>query len=150
MGSRFSALNNTDDAIVIRNESGTLIDSLTYFSSWGGSKVSLERRSYEVPAIYSENWGNSPASNNATPGMANQILPDNSPPELQNAFVSAPDTIQLVFDERIIASSATNQQNFSASPAIHISEIQHHSSRITLILGSHLSDGQSFTLTIMN
>lgn len=62
------ALNNTGDAIKLLTAEGEVVDSLYYTSIWGGKDIALERRSDPTPAIYKENWGNSPASLGGTPG----------------------------------------------------------------------------------
>lgn len=71
------ALNNTGDAVVIKDSIGVVIDSVVYFPSWGGS---LEGRSLERIAIDDEsnlqsNWGTSVSINKATPGIINSITP---------------------------------------------------------------------------
>ena len=57
---QFPILNNSNDAIVIKDPNGMIIDSLTYYSSWGGKDVSLERRSPNFPSTLKENWGDHP------------------------------------------------------------------------------------------
>ena len=69
--SGFPALNNSTDALVLKNSEGLLMDSLTYTSSWGGDEVSLERKSILFSGIYSENWGESPSLEKGTPGIEN-------------------------------------------------------------------------------
>lgn len=149
MGNRFSSLNNSSDDIVIRNNSGTRIDSLTYFSEWGGNEVSLERRSASAPSFYRENWGDSPSTELATPGAANQIQPDNDPPEISNAFITASDSIRIIFNERVDSVLAKNTANYSISPAASIAEIAEFSGNaLTVVLGTSLTDGEAYTLTI--
>ncbi len=68
------ALNNTDDAVVLRDSLNVLIDSLYYFSSWGGgSGRSLERIEAELPTINQANWKTSTGSAKATPGKINSV-----------------------------------------------------------------------------
>ncbi|HET8864825.1 MAG TPA: lamin tail domain-containing protein, partial [Gracilimonas sp.] len=152
MGSSFANLNSTTpDNIVIRDQSGTLIDSLTYNSDWGGTEISLERRSNNAPSIYKENWGNSPSPDLATPGTANQVAADNDPPEIISSFIPAPDSIRIIFNERVDSLLAKNTSNYSLSPSVFISQIAHFSGNaLTLALGSPLTDGETYTLTIEN
>ncbi|MBD3617806.1 MAG: lamin tail domain-containing protein [Gracilimonas sp.] len=151
MGNKFPALNNGSDDIVIRDQSGILIDSLTYFSEWGGDKVSLERRSPAAPSYYRENWGDSPSNELATPGAANQIQPDNNPPEIINAFTTSSDSIQITFSERIDSVLAKNKSNFSILPAVSIAEIAEFSGNtVTVVLETFLTDGETYTLIIEN
>ncbi|MCH2450267.1 MAG: lamin tail domain-containing protein [Gracilimonas sp.] len=151
MGTRFPSLNNGSDDIVIRNEHGSRIDSLTYFSEWGGNEISLERRAPSAPSFYRENWGDSPSNELATPGAANQIQPDNSPPELSNAFIAASDSIRITFNERVDSASAKNSSSYSMAPVVSIAEIAEFSGNaLTVVLGTSLTDGEMHTLTIEN
>ena len=68
--------NNGEDEVVLRNRSGQTVDSLHYFSSWGGrSGTSLERRYFTDPTNDSMFWSSSVYSAGGTPGWANSILP---------------------------------------------------------------------------
>lgn len=110
--SGFPALNNTTDAIALYNAEGQLIDSLTYFSTWGGEEVSLERRRPDVSAFYKANWGESPATTLGTPGRANEIEQDVSPPVVVSAsFISAQE-IRLIFDETPVGEEVLDPKNY--------------------------------------
>ncbi len=69
------ALNNTGDAVVIKDSLGVLIDSLYYLPVWGGNENgrSLERISVDNSSIDSTNWGTSVNPNKATPGVKNSL-----------------------------------------------------------------------------
>ncbi|MFA6596569.1 MAG: lamin tail domain-containing protein [Ignavibacteriaceae bacterium] len=68
------ALNNTDDAVVLRDSLNILMDSVYYFSSWGGgSGRSLERIDMDQPAINQSNWKTSTGIYKATPGKINSV-----------------------------------------------------------------------------
>jgi hypothetical protein len=68
------ALNNTDDAVVLKDSLNVLIDSLYYFSSWGGSNGrSLERIDVNQPAVNQSNWKTSTGIFKATPGKTNSV-----------------------------------------------------------------------------
>ena len=68
------ALNNTDDAVVIYDSLSILIDSLYYFSNWGGNGGrSLERIDVEQPSINQSNWKTSTGISKATPGKINSV-----------------------------------------------------------------------------
>ena len=72
--SNFSSLNNSGDAVVFYDNTGTMIDSLMYLSSWGGSTGrSLERIDTSLSSIISTNWRTSNSPSGATPGMINSI-----------------------------------------------------------------------------
>lgn len=70
-------LNNSGDAVVLKDSLGILIDSLSYLPSWGGNTGgrSLERILFEGESTNSENWGSSVGRLKATPGRVNSISP---------------------------------------------------------------------------
>jgi len=73
--SNFGTLGNTSDGIVIYDFRNGIIDSLFYFSAWGGgSGLSLERISFEAATIESTNWTTSLSPKGSTPGEPNSIL----------------------------------------------------------------------------
>ena len=72
-GGRLSALKNGGDDIVIVNNEGTTLDSLTYTPDWGGNGVALERRRIDRSPLFAENWGDSPNEMLGTPGRPNDI-----------------------------------------------------------------------------
>ncbi len=69
------ALNNTGDAIVIKDSLGVIIDSLSFLPSWGGNTggKSLERVSTEASSVDPANWGTSESIFKATPGLINSL-----------------------------------------------------------------------------
>ncbi len=71
------ALNNTGDAVVIKDSLGILLDSLSYFPDWGGNSGgrSLERISVNDNSNLQSNWGTSVSINKATPGIINSLTP---------------------------------------------------------------------------
>jgi hypothetical protein len=148
----FPALNNTTpDAVQLITDTGTIVDSLTYNSDWGGTDVALERRSASTPSIYQENWGNSPNPNGGTPGVANQVSADTSPPELIDLTIVNNQTLEIAFSERLENSAATNTINFSFSNGISVNNSQHIAAdSVQLSLGSALQNAATYQLTIEN
>lgn len=68
------ALNNTDDAVVLKDSLNVLMDSLYYFSTWGGNNGrSLERIDANQPAVNQSNWKTSTGIFKATPGKINSV-----------------------------------------------------------------------------
>lgn len=68
------ALNNSDDAVVLKDSLNLLIDSLYYFSSWGGSNGrSLERIEVSESSTSQSNWKTSTGIFKATPGKINSV-----------------------------------------------------------------------------
>ncbi|MCW8805048.1 MAG: lamin tail domain-containing protein, partial [Ignavibacteriaceae bacterium] len=69
------ALNNTGDAVVIKDSLGVIIDSLSFLPLWGGNTggKSLERISTENSSTEPANWGTSESIFKATPGSINSL-----------------------------------------------------------------------------
>ena len=70
----FPALNNTGDKVILLDSLNRTIDSLEYFSSWGGtSGKSLERIDPELYSTDSTNWKTSLSKYKASPGYINSV-----------------------------------------------------------------------------
>jgi hypothetical protein len=71
------SLNNTGDAIVVRDVNSSKIDSVSYLPAWGGNSggKSLERISVDQLSNDPANWSSSISLNKATPGTTNSITP---------------------------------------------------------------------------
>jgi len=69
------SLNNTGDAVVLKDQVGRLIDSLSYKPGWGGNTggKSLERININLASIDSSNWKTSKSIFKATPGTYNSV-----------------------------------------------------------------------------
>ncbi|MDY0083289.1 MAG: lamin tail domain-containing protein, partial [Ignavibacteriaceae bacterium] len=69
------ALNNTGDAVVIKDERGVKIDSVYYLPGWGGNTggKSLERLSADSISNNPSNWAACVSISKATPGDINSI-----------------------------------------------------------------------------
>ena len=105
----FRALNNTSDAVVIRNASGGAIDSLTYQASWYNNPagVSLERRDPAALSIDPANWAPSSDDRGSTPAEENsRFQPDETPPGVIFANIFHSDSLEVVFSEFVELSSA--------------------------------------------
>ncbi len=70
------ALNNTGDAVVIKDSLGLVIDSLIYSPDWGGAEGrSLERISVDEMGSNEDNWLTCESIFRATPGQINSVTP---------------------------------------------------------------------------
>lgn len=86
---QYQALRTTGDAVVLRNASGMIIDSLYYQPEWGGNQpgISLERKDPGALSIDPLNWADSRAETGSTPLQKNsRYEPDITAPVLE--FVS--------------------------------------------------------------
>ncbi len=70
-----SFMANSGDTISIHNSTGTLVDSVFYKPSWGGSDgKSLERISPDASPFLQTSWASSIDSTGSTPGRRNSIF----------------------------------------------------------------------------
>ncbi|MBL1213474.1 MAG: hypothetical protein HND52_08955 [Ignavibacteriae bacterium] len=70
----FPALNNSDDNVVILDSLNRVIDSVNYFSNWGGeSEKSLEKIESSALSNDENNWASSKNPLGATPGGINSV-----------------------------------------------------------------------------
>ncbi|HCY75900.1 MAG TPA: hypothetical protein DHV28_08250 [Ignavibacteriales bacterium] len=69
------SLNNTGDVVVIKDQLGILIDSVSYKPAWGGNTggKSLERIDINLASVDSSNWKTSQSIFKATPGTYNSV-----------------------------------------------------------------------------
>lgn len=73
---KFPTLNNSSDAVVIKDANGNQIDSLRFFDRWLTiENSSLERILYSAATQDSANWGSSQSEELSTPGCKNSIAP---------------------------------------------------------------------------
>lgn len=108
--SGWDALNNGGDTVIVRHRSsGTILDTVGYEASWGGSSgASLERIDPAGPSNASSNFGSSDAAAGATPGARNSLYdPDEIPPAPVFAEQVAETTVEITFSEPLRASSVT-------------------------------------------
>jgi len=89
------ALNDPGDRAVLLDGTSSIIDSLTFKSSWGGTGGrSLERIDYDSPSYDQENWGTSVSSNRATPGSVNSLAPKEFDLSLSSISISPQPVIE--------------------------------------------------------
>ena len=150
MHSRFPSLNNGSDQIKIYRSDGVLMDSLKYSSAFGGKRVSLERRSVDVPAWVTSNWGDSPALAGGTPGLPNKIGPDAKPPKITGlSYDNQGDRITIKTDEEILT-SAENHPKFVLNPSVNIKTYHWKSQEISILLAENMVAGKKYELKVIN
>ncbi len=117
------ALNNGGDPLGLRDNTGQLIDSVTYDSDWYGGPpasdggVTLELiNPTDTCALGGSNWAASTAAAGGTPGQPNSVLntqPDVTAPSLISVTILSANSIQVCFDEALDIGVATNAANYS-------------------------------------
>ena len=106
----FPALNNSGDALWLKDDRGTVIDSLVYTDAWYkdegklGGGWSLEIIDTENLCSGNQNWAASENDTGGTPGTANSIAatkPDVTGPKLLSAIPLTSSMLVLQFNERL-------------------------------------------------
>lgn len=123
----FPSLNNDADDIILIASDSQVIHALRYDKSWfdnelkAGGGWSLEMIDPENPCTGPGNWKASISSTGGTPGQINSVAavnPDREPPSLLRANPVDSLMMDLVFDESLDSSSASNPFNFFISEEI--------------------------------
>ena len=142
--SGFQSLNNTSDAVVIRNSSGTAIDSLTYQSSWYNNPagISLERKDPAALSIDKANWALSTDERGSTPAEENsEFEPDVTPPGIIFANIFHPDSLEVVFSEFIdLTNESTNSSNSNGMMANRLDQRNELPNNTRFLVNGSVSD----------
>jgi len=131
------ALNNSGDAVVIKDSIGVLVDSLFYLPAWGGNTggKSLERISVDEASTDSLNWGTSVNIFKATPGTVNSLTQKNDDLAVSDILFTPPlplrgDTVSISAKVKNIGlNSATfflrlwEDSNLDSIPDLFLEEI---------------------------
>lgn len=156
--SPFPSLNNSGDAITLKDDDGLTVDSVRYTSSWyrddekaeGG--WTLER--IDVHNICDEhtNWIASEADDGGTPGGQNSVAasrPDNTGPVMISVVAMDSITLLLSFDEKL-SKQIPSIAEFSIQPGLAINSISLDSSgtRMTLQLSEYIHPGKVYSITV--
>ncbi len=108
--SSFPSLNNSGDDISISDNTGILLDKITYDLSWyqdvakqvGG--WSIERINPQAPCSQASNWKSSIDPNGGTPGAQNSvydITPDTQPASIVSAFTLNQSKVRISFNKPV-------------------------------------------------
>lgn len=124
----FPSLNNAGDQLILTDQTGLLLDRLTYTDEWyqdptkqeGG--YSLERINLNDPCSNYDNWSASNDPSGGSPGTINSIFsaaPDNQNPNLLSLIALSPNFLEVSFSEGMDSISLANTQ-VSASPNLSV------------------------------
>lgn len=159
--SNFPTLNNDGDALVIRNNSGVMIDSVNYTDDWyldddkkdGG--WSLELIDPENPCGEKENWIASEDDRGGSPGVQNSVFankPDLTGPKLLSAIPVSSTVLRLQFNEKL-ENEIPLPSSFQITPEaaiISVSFADASLKEIHLQLYPSLQNQTLYTITIQN
>jgi hypothetical protein len=128
----FSALNNTEAELCLRNDSDQVISYIHYTDKWynDASKQnggwSIEQIDPANPCGEQNNWKASLNQDGGTPGYRNSVYganPDKLPPQLSRATALAGDSLRLDFTEIIDSLSMMDSTIYSITPFIPVTAI---------------------------
>ncbi|MBL4623897.1 MAG: lamin tail domain-containing protein, partial [Flavobacteriales bacterium] len=154
------SLTNGGESIELTNASGTIIDQVTYNSSWYGNSekddggYTLEKVNPFSVCNFANNWRASEDPTGGTPGVQNSVYslaPDTISPNLIKVLVTSSTEIEAVFDEGMDLSSLL-AGNYTINNSITIDSIQLDSTNyygLTLFI-SPMTLGVIYTLTADN
>ncbi len=162
--SSFPTLNNSGDHIYLRNNLSTLIDSVSYASSWykdatkaaGGWSLELINPEANLTCSPEGNWTAAIAVTGGTPGTQNSVYsnaPDITPPNVINIIATDTLHVSVCFSEAIDAQQIGVNSNYSINNGIgNPSSISVYNSLscVELTLSSILISQQVNTLTFSN
>ena len=155
---RFPSLNNTSDALTLKDEAGTLIDSIYYDDTWyrDSDKKSggwtLELIDPANVCAEKDNWAASESDKGGTPGTTNSIYaekPDLTGPRLVRAHAASSDAILLGFNEKL-ENRKPEASQFQLSGGVSVQTVTLGNSlrEMTIYLDTPLEHGKLYDILI--
>jgi hypothetical protein len=139
--SNFPTLNNSGDALILKDVNGVTIDSVNYTPDWfkdddkkeGG--WTLELIDLNNTCGEEENWIASENPSGGSPGKINSVnanKPDNIGPKLLSVVVTSVNQLQLTFSEKLQESISNG--SFTITPEVDIINVSYTSTSLKEIL----------------
>ena len=157
----FPSLNNSGDNIVIRDNNGVVLDSITYSDSWynddnkDGGGYTIERINPNDPCTDFSDWSASNDVLGGTPGLQNSIFnstPDTSVPAIDQLVALAPNYLEVYFTEGMDSLSLVNAI-VSVVPGLTIQNtyvLGEHPSMFTLQFNENFTASQTYNIAIVD
>ena len=157
----FPSLNNSGDNIIIRDDNGITLDSITYSDEWyqntakedGG--YTIERINPNDPCTDITDWKASNDALGGTPALINSIFditPDTQLPEISQLIALSPDFLEIHFTEGMDSTSLSNVI-ISTSPSLTIQNnyvFGSFPSIMTLQFNEDLTPSLNYTFELQN
>jgi hypothetical protein len=157
----FPSLNNAGDTVLLKNPNNLPLDLVVYTDDWykdaqkqdGG--YSLELINPNDPCSDENNWIASNDPSGGTPGLVNSVYdltPDTQAPSISLMVASAPNYLQIWFDEGMDSSSLVNAL-YQFSPALTPSMIYANgtfTNTVIIQFVENLAPSKIYTLTLQN
>ena len=119
--SNFPSLNNTGDAVVLKDSSGNVVDSVEYTPDWGGNNgSSIERISVDAQSTSASNWKITENKNKATPGYINSVSQKDYDIELADIIFNS--SQPMINDNVSISAKVINKGKYSPHFSLHLFE----------------------------
>jgi hypothetical protein len=124
----FPSLNNAGDDVVLKNNSGLIIDKLSYTDDWYQDLIkksggyTLELINPNNPCSDASNWIASNSTTGGTPGAVNSVnnlTPDSEAPTVDLLLALAPNFLEVHFSEGMDSSSLSTAV-FAINPNLTI------------------------------
>ncbi len=157
----FPSLNNAGDTVMLTNPNNISLDLVVYTDAWYKDPIkqdggfSLELINPNDPCSDENNWMASTDANGGTPGSVNSVYdisPDTQAPNISLMVASAPNYLQIWFDEGMDSTSLINAL-YQFSPALTPSLIYANgafTNTVILQFSQSLIPSQVYTLTLQN
>jgi len=154
----WNILTNSGEPILLWDNLGNLVDSITYASDWYEMEKSdggwtLEQINPELECNYEGNWSSSTDSSGGTPGTQNSNY-DNSPDDIGPDLIAVEalneNTVKLTFNEPIDETTIISATYVISSEeeVSQIIEINPASFSVVLILEENLTSGRSYEISV--
>jgi len=155
----FPSLNNAGDDVVLKNNTGLILDKLSYTDDWYQDEIkrdggfSLELINPNDPCSDEDNWIASNSSSGGTPGLINSVYDvsiDMEGPEIDLVLALAPNYLEFYFNEGMDSTSlALCTLTFDPSLTVQNKYIQGaYPSMMTIQLNENIMPSQLYNYTI--
>jgi len=157
----FPSLNNAGDTVLLKDPYNQQLDLVVYTDDWYKDDVkqdggySLELINLNDPCSDENNWIASTDASGGTPGLINSVYdltPDTQAPNFSLLLASAPNYLQIWFDEGMDSSSLVNAL-YQFSPALTPSMIYAngtYTNTVILQFSQSLTPSQIYSITLEN
>ncbi|MNK12858.1 hypothetical protein D3C87_309360 [compost metagenome] len=129
--SSFPSYNNSSDDVVLKTNTGTIIDKITYSDTWYQDPIkknggyTLELINPQDPCSDASNWIASNSAVGGTPGTQNSVysnVPDTQVPSLVSLVAQEPNYLQVTFSEGMDSVSLVNAA-LTTSPGLTVQSV---------------------------
>jgi hypothetical protein len=157
----FPSLNNAGDTVLLKDPYNQKLDLVVYTDDWYKDAVkqdggySLELINLNDPCSDENNWIASADATGGTPGLINSvydITPDTQAPNFSLLLASAPNYLQIWFDEGMDSSSLVNA-SYLFSPGLSPGIVYANgafTNTVILQFAQNLVPSQVYTITLQN